>query len=175
MAAASAGLGWKTSEVGPSCRAPKRPARFLETGLGLLGGRGGTLQRNQKPGRTCLDVTRCKGWDAELLPTLPPEGAQASRRPRRRSRSECRGILGPRRPRARTHEAPVARGARPLDSPLSHKPLPARSPRPCAPSRGGVPTIKPTIETFPKRAICLLPINRSAEIKKSMWPGWASH
>ena len=36
------------------------------------------------------------------------------------------------------------------------------------------PTIKATIETFPKRAIYLLPINRSAVIKKSMWPGWAS-
>lgn len=34
--------------------------------------------------------------------------------------------------------------------------------------------MKPTIETFPKRAIYLLPINRSAVIKKSMWPGWAT-
>lgn len=34
-AAASAGLGWKTSEVGPSCPAPERPPpeRVLETGL----------------------------------------------------------------------------------------------------------------------------------------------
>lgn len=36
------------------------------------------------------------------------------------------------------------------------------------------PPTNPTIKTFPKRAIYLLPINRSAVIKKSMWPGWAS-
>lgn len=36
------------------------------------------------------------------------------------------------------------------------------------------PTFRSTIETFPKRAIYLFPINRSAVIKKSMWPGWAS-
>lgn len=45
----------------------------------------------------------------------------------------------------------------------------------CPPPSGSQrPTNKPTIETFPKRAIYLLPINRSAGIKKSMWPGWAS-
>lgn len=36
------------------------------------------------------------------------------------------------------------------------------------------PTIRSTIETFPKRAIYLFPINRSVVIKKSIWPGWAS-
>lgn len=36
------------------------------------------------------------------------------------------------------------------------------------------PAIRCTIETFPKRAIYLFPINRSVVIKKSIWPRWAS-
>lgn len=50
-------------------------------------------------------------------------------------------------------------------------------PAPPAPSRAlapSAPTLALGIETFPKRAIYLLPINRSAVIKKSMGPGWAS-
>lgn len=94
---------------------------------------------------------------------------RARRRPRWRRRGTCGG-----RPRARIHNTPTASSARPSRSALSHKPLPARASRPCAPARGSAPTIKATIETFPKGAIYLLPINRSAVIKKSMWQGWAS-
>lgn len=57
---------------------------------------------------------------------------------------------------------------------LSRGPRVVASSRRPPPSRSQRPTNKPTIETFPKRAIYLLPINRSAVIKKSMWPGWAS-
>lgn len=42
------------------------------------------------------------------------------------------------------------------------------------PCRSQSPTIRSTIETFPKRAIYLFSINRSVVIKKSIWPGWAS-
>lgn len=43
-------------------------------------------------------------------------------------------------PRAHTHETPAASGVRPLRSALSHKPFPARAPRPCAPARVAQPS-----------------------------------
>lgn len=93
--------------------------------------------------------------------------AESWRRPGHYPRSKTTGTCG-RRPRAHT----LGSRSKWL-SPLSHKPLPPVPPL-CAPSRVSVPTIKPTIETFPKPAIYLLPIYRSAVIKKSMWPGLAS-
>lgn len=82
---------------------------------------------------------------------------------RRREVADPRG--GGRAPEMRVHRChhTLSRGPRVVAS--------SRCPPPSGSQR---PTNKPTIETFPKRAIYLLPINRSAVIKKSMWSGWAS-
>lgn len=82
---------------------------------------------------------------------------------RRREVADPRG--GGRVPEMRVHRChhTLSRGPRVVAS--------SRCPPPSGSQR---PTNKPTIETFPKRAIYLLPINRSAVIKKSMWSGWAS-
>ena len=166
--------------MGASCPGPENlhPARAPGTGLRVARWPEGELLKDSEPRRTCLDVTRCKGWalnsrsprrQGELSAsggsrTLEEAGAS----PEIQVWGTCGGG------RARTHEAPAASGARPSRPPRSQKDLPARAPQPCAPSRVSAPTIKATIETFPKRAIYLLSINRSAVIEKSMWPGWAS-
>lgn len=147
-AAAAAGLGWQTSEALRPREASTRAGSWRR-GSGRLRGRGGgTSPRNQKPGPTCLDVTRCRGWtQSSCLPRRQREPNLPGGRPRPcRPRSECpggreRGNPRPAAPgRAHTHTNRGSRGegrsasALPTFPPAPSRALPAAPralPRPC--------------------------------------------